>query len=349
MNLDNATQIILEGQRTIGLKTQDVDKLSVSSQSSSFTVDNSLVQEEVSGGQTIEDHTINTSVIDSGEMPGQVQSIDVQGGETVIPESRVQVSEEPQDVQNNIFDVPGDSFVQPEAQSILKPAQSESVNQPISSVSIPEYSIPTEVTQLEPEVKNQENIFDVPYQTVPEATVIPQKVIAPESSVYQSSLVQDQRNGFEDMASSVVNNQIPLDTPQTFYERQVEQEGQGGFTNAPVVAEKSESSNYDPVVIMLDEAIKTVNERSKVTDSLNNENQILRNQNETLKNENELLKQQIMELNNKVLIAEAQRQAAEQTLAGARMAESGMVNNGPVRTYQPASQVPQNNYYQQTA
>ena len=43
----------------------------------------------------------------------------------------------------------------------------------------------------------------------------------------------------------------------------------------------------------------------------------------------------MIELNNK-------------SLAGARMAESGMVNNGQARVYQP-QQVPQTNYYQQTA
>lgn len=148
-----------------------------------------------------------------------------------------------------------------------------------------------------------------------------------------------------------VEPNIPLDTPQTFYEKQVDSEVQGGFSNMPVGESKSEipNVNTDPVVIMLDEVMRTVNERSSIADSLLNENMLLKNQNVELRNENERLKQQILELNNKVLIAEAQRQAAEQTLAGARMAESGMVNNGVSRVYQPQQQMPQNNYYQQAA
>ena len=143
-----------------------------------------------------------------------------------------------------------------------------------------------------------------------------------------------------------------MDTPQTFYEKQSDQEAQGGFTTVPMAGEIQDKPNFntDPVVIMLDEVIRTVGERSKVTSAIDNENQILRAQNAELRSENEVLKQQIIELNNKVLIAEAQRQAAEQTLAGARMAETGMINNNPqVRTYQPMPQQPQTAYYQQAA
>lgn len=334
MSLENATQIIWEGQKAIGLKEDDVKKLSISPvSSSSFSVDNSVVQNEVSGGQVPEDHTINTSVIDNGvdQVMSQTSS-DVAGGETVsssvIPEPVVNpVSEE----QSNIFDMPqGDAY----QSSILQP---EVVSEPVPEVNVPVYDSPAvSVPQEQSILGSTESALsgqDMYYQ--PSDLNSQQEV--PSYPVYQEP-VQNVQSQFDTPNEH-------LDTPQTFYEKQDSQDVQGGFSNMPQGEVKSEipNVNTDPVVIMLDEVMRTVNERSRATGDLNNENQILRSENAELRNENDRLKQTIIELNNKVLIAEAQRQAAEQTLAGARMAE-----NGQARVYQP-QQMPQNNYYNQAA
>lgn len=332
MSLENATQIIWEGQKAIGLKEDDVKKLSISPvSSSSFSIDNSVVQNDVNGGEVPEDHTINTSVIDNGvEQAVSQASSDVTGGETistgVIPEPiPTPVSEE----QSNIFDMPQEEY-QP---SIL---QSEVVSEPVPEVNVP--------------------VYDSQAVSMPQEQPVTESVLSGQDMYYQPADLNSQQEipSYSDSVQSVqsqfdVTNEH-LDTPQTFYEKQDSGDVQGGFSNAPVGEVKSEipNVNTDPVVIMLDEVMRTVNERSRVTGDLNNENQILRSENAELRNENDRLKQTIIELNNKVLIAEAQRQAAEQTLAGARMAENGMVNNGQTRVYQP-QQMPQNNYYNQAA
>ncbi len=347
MNLENATKVVWEGQKTIGLKPQDVEKLSISQVStSSFSVDNSAVQSETSGGQVPEDHTINTSVIDNGvklqeeqpqvyaEAPSDDNLVSTMVSEPVLES----VSETP----SNIFDVPKESF----QSEILQP---EMVLEPKTSTFGYDEAISQDITQ-----SGDTNIFDSSnsfVQPETESSYIPQEPMITETPVYQESKQQVDTNTMFYQPQPVEPN-IPLDTPQTFYEKQVDSEAHGGFSNMPVGESKSEipNVNTDPVVIMLDEVMRTVNERSSIADSLLNENMLLKNQNVELRNENERLKQQILELNNKVLIAEAQRQAAEQTLAGARMAESGMVNNNGVsRVYQPQQQMPQNNYYQQAA
>lgn len=333
MSLENATKVVWEGQKTIGLKPQDVDKLSISQVStSSFSVDNSAVQSETSGGQVPEDHTINTSVIDNGVKLQEEQSrvyVEVPSNENLVPTIVSEpvlksVSEAP----SNIFDVPQESL----QSEILQP---DMVSEPKTSTFGYDESISQDITNVQPKT---------------ESSYIPQEPMITETPVYQESKQQVDTNTMFYQPQPVEPN-IPLDTPQTFYEKQVDSEVQGGFSNMPVGESKSEipNVNTDPVVIMLDEVMRTVNERSSIADSLLNENMLLKNQNVELRNENERLKQQILELNNKVLIAEAQRQAAEQTLAGARMAESGMVNNGVSRVYQPQQQMPQNNYYQQAA
>ncbi len=333
MSLENATKVVWEGQKTIGLKPQDVEKLSISQVStSSFSVDNSAVQSETSGGQVPEDHTINTSVIDNGVKLQEEQSrvyVEVPSNENLVPTIVSEpvlksVSEAP----SNIFDVPQESL----QSEILQP---DMVSEPKTSTFGYDESISQDITNVQPKT---------------ESSYIPQEPMITETPVYQESKQQVDTNTMFYQPQPVEPN-IPLDTPQTFYEKQVDSEAQGGFSNMPVGESKSEipNVNTDPVVIMLDEVMRTVNERSSMADSLLNENMLLKNQNVELRNENERLKQQILELNNKVLIAEAQRQAAEQTLAGARMAESGMVNNGVSRVYQPQQQMPQNNYYQQAA
>ena len=333
MSLENATKVVWEGQKTIGLKPQDVEKLSISQVStSSFSVDNSAVQSETSGGQVPEDHTINTSVIDNGVKLQEEQSrvyVEVPSNENLVPTIVSEpvlksVSEAP----SNIFDVPQESL----QSEILQP---DMVSEPKTSTFGYDESISQDITNVQPKT---------------ESSYIPQEPMITETPVYQESKQQVDTNTMFYQPQPVEPN-IPLDTPQTFYEKQVDSEVQGGFSNMPVGESKSEipNVNTDPVVIMLDEVMRTVNERSSMADSLLNENMLLKNQNVELRNENERLKQQILELNNKVLIAEAQRQAAEQTLAGARMAESGMVNNGVSRVYQPQQQMPQNNYYQQAA
>lgn len=334
MSLENATKVVWEGQKTIGLKPQDVEKLSISQVStSSFSVDNSAVQSETSGGQVPEDHTINTSVIDNGVKLQEEQSrvyVEVPSNENLVPTIVSEpvlksVSEAP----SNIFDVPQESL----QSEILQP---DMVSEPKTSTFGYDESISQDITNVQPKT---------------ESSYIPQEPMITETPVYQESKQQVDTNTMFYQPQPVEPN-IPLDTPQTFYEKQVDSEVQGGFSNMPVGESKSEipNVNTDPVVIMLDEVMRTVNERSSMADSLLNENMLLKNQNVELRNENERLKQQILELNNKVLIAEAQRQAAEQTLAGARMAESGMVNNNGVsRVYQPQQQMPQNNYYQQAA
>lgn len=333
MSLENATKVVWEGQKTIGLKPQDVEKLSISQVStSSFSVDNSAVQSETSGGQVPEDHTINTSVIDNGVKLQEEQSrvyVEVPSNENLVPTIVSEpvlksVSEAP----SNIFDVPQESL----QSEILQP---DMVSEPKTSTFGYDEFISQDITNVQPET---------------ESSYIPQEPMITETPVYQESKQQVDTNTMFYQPQPVEPN-IPLDTPQTFYEKQVDSEVQGGFSNMPVGESKSEipNVNTDPVVIMLDEVMRTVNERSSIADSLLNENMLLKNQNVELRNENERLKQQILELNNKVLIAEAQRQAAEQTLAGARMAESGMVNNGVSRVYQPQQQMPQNNYYQQAA
>ena len=333
MSLENATKVVWEGQKTIGLKPQDVEKLSISQVStSSFSVDNSAVQSETSGGQVPEDHTINTSVIDNGVKLQEEQSrvyVEVPSNENLVPTIVSEpvlksVSEAP----SNIFDVPQESL----QSEILQP---DMVSEPKTSTFGYDEFISQDITNVQPET---------------ESSYISQEPMITETPVYQESKQQVDTNTMFYQPQPVEPN-IPLDTPQTFYEKQVDSEVQGGFSNMPVGESKSEipNVNTDPVVIMLDEVMRTVNERSSIADSLLNENMLLKNQNVELRNENERLKQQILELNNKVLIAEAQRQAAEQTLAGARMAESGMVNNGVSRVYQPQQQMPQNNYYQQAA
>ena len=334
MNLENATQVYWEGQKAIGLKEDDVKKLSISqTASSSFSVDNSSIQGDVTGGQVPEDHIINTSVIDNvggSSIEPSLQTEVTGGGEpvysSVVPEPVVEPVSE---VQSNIFD-------NPQMPSTL---QTEVIPEP-TVVSAPEYSIPSSF-ELEGQQTQLVNDIDRSY--------VPQEPLSTDIPLNQEPERVDQQSENLFYQPQEVSS-APLDTPQTFYEKQVDQDVQGGFANVPMDEVKSDIPNIttDPVVIMLDEAIRTVNERSKASIQLETEIQVLRNENFELKNENDRLKQQMIELNNKVLIAEAQRQAAEQTLAGARMAESGMVNNGQARVYQP-QQVPQTNYYQQAA
>lgn len=342
MNLDNAKQIILEGQRTIGLKSSDAQKLSIS-QTSTFTVDGSDLQNEVSA-MIPEDQAIDTSVISNDVHPtvSQVSSTIVPSGEGV---SVAQEAVIPQpEVSTNIFDAPKEATIgEP---SILQPERPEVVNNPVPQISVPDVALQAQnYNQPQPQMSESNNIFDsvnIYSEPVKEAVVVSQK--APEPTYQPQAVAED--NTFIQTPS----DQIPLDTPQTFYEKQVDQDAQGGFTNDITMSGTGSvpNVNTDPVVIMLDEAIRTVNERSRVTESLDNENRILRDQNAQLRNENEVLKQQIIDLNNKILIAEAQRQAAEQTLAGARMAENGMVNNGASRVYQQQP-VQAQQYYGQAA
>lgn len=345
MNLENATQIILEGQRIIGLKTQDVEKLSISqAATSSFSVGNINPQDEVNGGVALEDHTINTAVIDNGVLPQSQVQTEIPSTETVNTVNSAEESVPFTEVQSNIFDVPQSDVVN---SGVLQPEIVPDVSQTMPAY-VPQKST---VPQVEAIPNDSVNMFDTNNlfeQQAPMVETVQEQI--PEYSYYQEQPAQMAQQS--EFVEPLQTSNIPLDTPQTFYEKQSDQEAQGGFTTVPMAGEIQDKPNFntDPVVIMLDEVIRTVGERSKVTSAIDNENQILRAQNAELRSENEVLKQQIIELNNKVLIAEAQRQAAEQTLAGARMAETGMINNNPqVRTYQPMPQQPQTAYYQQAA
>ena len=329
MSLENANQVILEGQRTIGMKPGDIDKLSISqSSSSSFSVDNISLQNDVNGGQVPEDHIINTSVIDNGSgLQGQstVQNDVVGGGEVYPSQVPEPVVEPVSEVQSNIFDMPQKDAIQ---SSILQP---EMIPEPSSFQ-------PSVYPEQQPVSEPGVNVLGESDNSFAE-----QAPLVSEIPSYQEPKVVQQSQDMIYQQKDESN--IPLDTPQTFYERQVDQDTQGGFTNMPMDGVRTST---DPVVIMLDEAIRTVTERKEISNNLMAENQVLRDENSNLRIEIDRLKQQMIELNNKVLIADAQRQAAEQTLAGARMAESGMVNNGPARVYQPQS-TPQTSYYQQSA
>ena len=254
MSLENATKVVWEGQKTIGLKPQDVEKLSISQVStSSFSVDNSAVQSETSGGQVPEDHTINTSVIDNGVKLQEEQSrvyVEVPSNENLVPTIVSEpvlksVSEAP----SNIFDVPQESL----QSEILQP---DMVSEPKTSTFGYDEFISQDITNVQPET---------------ESSYIPQEPMITETPVYQESKQQVDTNTMFYQPQPVEPN-IPLDTPQTFYEKQVDSEVQGGFSNMPVGESKSEipNVNTDPVVIMLDEVMRTVNERSSIADSLLN-------------------------------------------------------------------------------
>lgn len=177
--------------------------------------------------------------------------------------------------------------------------------------------VPEVVHEVTPEVTN---MFDAPVDSVnpvfPEQPVTAEAEVTVEPSVVNPVMGEDVQGG---------NAMTPeLDTPQNFFDK-VEQPANDTL--------ESNASSYseDPAIIMIDNIRKVVEDKNEMIKALNDKIDVLTEQ---VKNLEEARK-----------VSEAQRVAAETTLAQVRSAE--IPNGGPTLTYQqPAFQ---NQNYNQAA
>lgn len=123
-------------------------------------------------------------------------------------------------------------------------------------------------------------------------------------NVFDSPMMSDEVQG-----GQTVNNVTPLDTPQSFFAR----EEQETLSQSSLVNEVAN----DPVILMINE----------VTDAYNRQNATIKGLNQKVV----MLEEQLRQSEEARKVAEAQRFAAEQTLAGARQAEG---SGGPTLVYQ---------------
>lgn len=179
-----------------------------------------------------------------------------------------------------------------------------SANQPV----VPEVS----------SIGNESNIFDGSMSQIDNNSQVfgvasPQPVPGQnlEQNVVSTVNVFDSPSMNEDVqGGQTMSETAQLDTPQTFFARE-EQE--------PVVQSNAVSEiSQDPVIIMLDEITAAYN-RQKAT---NNE----------LSQKVVMLEERLRQSEEARKVAEAQRDAAQQTLAVARQAET---TGGPTLVYQP--------------
>ena len=386
MDFENVKQIILDGQRTIGLKTSDVEALGEKMQSSSsFEAPNIEIKTDENGGVTLEDHTINTSVVGGDGVQSVPSATEVQP--QVMPEVA-------NAVEPNVFDNPSVEQV-PQIQSMSVPevsttnmydSPSPSVQPSVMPAQMSEanvFDVPTQVPvqpqvqQLQPEVSmssvNSENVFDAPTeyqqlaQNVPdygntglnmqEQPVMQQvdSYVAPvyaqpEVSTMPQEIATEQIQSGSSFVPGVADFSMSLDTPQTFYERQSD-DVQGGVVNTQEVANSVQNVDNDPVKLMLKEIGNQYDRVNIKFMDLVDKNDELARQNAGLVQQIENLNAQLVNSENLRRMAEARAVAAEQTLANARMADSqrGVGNQGPTLTYQQPVQPQVQQYYQQAA
>ncbi len=155
-----------------------------------------------------------------------------------------------------------------------------------------------------PEVNS--NIFDQPV-VEPVSPVMPEtpasQDVVSTVNVFDAPIANDDVQG-----GTQLQNPSTLDTPQTFFAREEQ---------APVVESAPVNAQVgDPVIIMMNE----------VTDAYNRQKATI----EELSQKVIMLEEQLRVSEEARKVADAQRIAAEQTLAGARLAE----NDGPSLVYQ---------------
>ena len=370
MNFDNAT-IYYDGARTIGIKGTDKEKFEkVENSKSSFEVNASVSDvSESSGGTQLEEKVVNEPVLNNNVMGESLQA-----GVENVPASETETVSEPNIFDNPVIDVPAQvsasQVVYPEAPQLeqvpvqsVQQIQTPSMNpvqlnasqdvtggtQPVNMFDVPT-AFEDVKPQAQPEVVVPVNMYQQP--------AAPSNLFDQNLTVSTDSLINSQPEPAISMPSYLNEKLESLDTPQTFYEKQDSQETQGGFSNNINNAITQQQPSFDPALIMLDEVRKTVDDRRKLNETLQSENQKLNNKINELVQQNAALTQRVMELNNKIVevdesrkVAVAQRDAAQQALTNARMAESvQMVNDGPVRTYQPQPQMqPQPQQFYQNA
>lgn len=269
MNLENS-KIKVEGNRVIGLKSDDMNKLAeaYSKKESSFQTNPSVVTEPMIQNQPLVE---------------------------VVPEIMAGVTNE-QEIPN----------VAPKLQ-----AETPQYVQPI----MPEVA-PTLETVQNPVI--EPNIFDIPvaepttplYEPTP-VMETPEVIPTPEITPVQN--IQEEVQGG-------VANTMPteLDTPQNFFDK-VEGPANDTIITEEVVNNNRMESFGDPAIIMLDNLKDTIESKNAMIKALNDKITLL---------EGELKK-----ANEAKQISEAQRVAAEQTLANARSAEMPNANGGPTLTY----------------
>lgn len=262
MNLENS-KIKVEGNRVIGLKSDDMNKLAeaYSKKESSFQTNPSVVTEPMIQDQPLVEVVpeIMDGVANEQEIPN------------VAPELQVETPQYVQPIMPEVAPTP------------------EAVQNPV----------------IEP------NIFDIPVAEPTPVMETPQIMPTPEVAPVQN--IQEEVQGG-------VSTEIPteLDTPQNFFDK-VE-----GPSNDKIITEETVNQNRmdsfgDPAIIMLDNLKDTIESKNAMIKALNDKINLL---------EGELKK-----ANEAKQISEAQRVAAEQTLANARNAEMPSANGGPTLTY----------------
>lgn len=197
---------------------------------------------------------------------------------------------------------------------------------------IPEVTDQTQIIKETPQV--EPNIFDIPVAE-PQTPLFeaPNPVIETPQIVEQQPYIIPQP--VEEVQGGFTNTISPeLDTPQKFFDK-VE-----GPTNNTIIGEKSiANSNIpaydDPAIIMLD----------NIKDILKSKNEMI----EVLNNKINLLEEQVRKANEDRQISEAQRRAAEATLAQARNAEISNANGGHTLVYGQPNQPYANQNYNQAA
>lgn len=149
---------------------------------------------------------------------------------------------------------------------------------------------------------NQSNIFDQAPSFNSVSMETPVQVVQEVPNMNFANQFEDVQGG-----QSVVENTV-LDTPQTFFDKVEQDNVQQSYVNE------------DPAILLIDNIRKVVEDKNQLINALNDKIRVLEEQ------------LRISEESRKVI--DAQRIAAETTLAAARGAEVNNINNGPTLTYQ---------------
>jgi len=170
--------------------------------------------------------------------------------------------------------------------------QVEAVVEPVPSVQEETPVMESTESVVEP------NIFDQASPVI-ESTVV--------SELPESPVVEETNTYNEDVFTApVVNEDNTLDTPQTFFNREEMEEA-----NTQIKSE-------DPAIILTNNLVKLIEDKNQMIEVLNNKIDVL---SEQLRQSEEARK-----------VSDAQRVAAETTLAEARRAETA--DGGPTLVYQ---------------
>lgn len=201
-------------------------------------------------------------------------------------------------------------FIQNQPLVEVVPEIMEGINNSQFQGETPEVRVeaPTYIQPLE-EQKNEPDVFDIPV-----AEPIPME----ESNMQTMQMPEEIQGGMT----------TELDTPQKFFDK-VEIS-----SNDPIITEsanKNDNMNLydDPALIMLDNLRDSIKSKNEMIKALNDKINVL---------ENELSK-----ANEARQVSEAQRVAAETTLA---QAKNSQISGGPTLTYQQPMQYPNQNYNQ---